>query len=235
MGRQLQFVHVGKCGGSTISSLLSESKVIGRRYNSCFESHVNGVQISQDCDYLICLRNPIQRAFSAFEWRKKLVLGDSDIDQVNRFAGERKVLKKYKSLNALARSLYFSDGRLDHSVSRDFRIIHHLRESISFYISPLLPVLRPDNIFGVICQESLSSDCKRLLGVDASKLFVRRNIEKGSIVDHLDGLAISNLRRYLSDDYQCISALWSLGSIRDSQFVRLMFDADRIKFKEYSV
>ena len=197
MKRQLQFVHIGKCGGSTIFNLLSNSETVKRQYSSFFESHINGVRISSDYDFLICLRNPISRAYSAFEWRKKLVIHDALPDQVNRFSGEKDVLLKYQNFNVMAHALYRNDRTLDQSVARDFSLVHHLRESISFYLTPLLPVLSSANIFGVICQESLASDSKRLLGVDASRMFVRRNTQKKPMDAHLDELAL-HVRRFLS-------------------------------------
>ena len=98
--RQLQFVHIGKCGGSTVEKLLSASSVVSEKYSSFFESHINGVVVDLNCDYLFCLRNPIDRAFSAFEWRKKLVIEEALPEQVRRFPGERRVLRQYQSLGA---------------------------------------------------------------------------------------------------------------------------------------
>ena len=104
MKRRLQFVHIGKCGGSTVEKLLPLSPVLNEKYSSFFESHINGVVIDSNCDYLFCIRNPIDRAFSAFEWCKKLVVDNSVPDQLHRFPGERKVLRKYKSLGTIASS-----------------------------------------------------------------------------------------------------------------------------------
>ena len=73
-------------------------------------------------------------------------------DQVGRFPGEGQVLRKYVSLGSMARALYSSDGRLHQPVARDFDAVYHLRESIAFYCRPLLSVLRPCNILGVVCQ-----------------------------------------------------------------------------------
>ena len=224
MKRQLQFVHIGKCGGSTIYQLLLQSEFVQNNYSSFFESHIDGVSVNNTCDYLICLRNPISRAFSAFEWRRKLVLNDARSDQKDRFPGEKRVLERYSSLKVLAHSLYRENGELDQAVARDFSLIHHLRESISFYLTPLLPVLNSTNILGVICQETLESDARELLRADASKVFVRRNVEKRSISADLDPLAVSNLRRFLSKDYQCISAIWALGALEDQRFLKLMTD-----------
>ena len=220
--RQLQFVHIGKCGGSTVEKLLSISPVISEKYSSFFESHINGVVVDQNCDYLFCLRNPINRAFSAFEWRKKLVIEEALPEQVRRFPGEKRVLRHYQSLGAMARALYHSDGRLNQAVARDFHCVHHLRESISFYCRPLLDVLTPNNIFGVVCQEELASDCGRLLGVDASGLKERSNESKRRIDQDLDAKAVNNLKRFLVEDYQCIATLWSLGALSDQQFWRVM-------------
>ena len=122
----------------------------------------------------------------------------------------------------MARALYRSDGRLNQAVARDFHCVHHLRESISFYCRPLLDVLTPSNIFGVVCQEELASDCGRLLGVDASGLKERSNESKRRIDQDLDEKAVNNLKRFLVDDYQCIATLWSLGALSHQQFWRVM-------------
>ena len=195
---------------------------MAEKYSSFYESHINGVKVTSDCDYLFCIRNPIDRVFSAFEWRKKLVLEDKLPAQVQRFPGERKVLRKYQSLGAMARSLYRSDGRLDQAVARDFNCVHHLRESISFYFGPLLGFLAPDNILGVVCQETLTTDCKQILKVDASGLRERSNASKRSIKQELDAVALNNLKHFLVEDYQAIAALWCLGALSDQQFWRVM-------------
>ena len=218
----MQFVHIGKCGGSTVEKLLPRSLVISEKYSSFFESHINGVVVDSTCDYLFCLRNPIDRAFSAFEWRYKLVVDDALPDQVRRFPGERKVLSTYKSLGTMARSLYWSDGRLNQAVARDFHAVHHLRESISFYCRPLLAVVSPANILGVVCQETLAADCNSILGVDAAEVRERSNSSKRRIDQDLDDVAVNNLKRFLVEDYQCLAALWGLGALSDQQFWRVM-------------
>ena len=221
----MQFVHIGKCGGSTVEKLLRVSPVVSEKYSSFIESHINGVIVDSSCDYLFCVRNPIDRAFSAFEWRKKLVVEDALPDQVGRFPGERKVLIKYKSLGTMARSLYKVDGRLDQAVARDFHAVHHLRESISFYCRPLMAVITPANILGVVCQETLAADCTRILGVDVAELRERSNASKRCVDQDLDDAAVKNLKRFLVEDYQCLAALWSLGALSDQQFWRVMMSS----------
>ena len=166
---------MGKCGGSTIEKLLADSSLIAHKYETIIQSHVHGVTVDSNCDYLICLRNPISRAISAYEWRKKLVVSDPPPNQAARFCGEFNAISLYSSFSELACKLYKNDSSLDQFVSRDFQLIHHLRESISFYLKPLLPILTSSNVYGIICQENLSADCEKLLGVTPNGVAVRKN------------------------------------------------------------
>ena len=200
----LRFIHVGKCGGSTIEKLLHESPLVNRKYKQIIQSHVGGVTIDTNCDYLICLRNPISRAISAFEWRRKLVVSDPVPNQSRRFRGEYDALKSYSSFAELASKLYQTDSFLDELVARDFQLIHHLRESISFYLKPLMPILSTHNVYGVICQESLSIDCERLLGVAPAGIAERKNYSRREFPSTLSNLAAANLKRYLFDDLTLI-------------------------------
>lgn len=218
----LRFIHIGKCGGSTIAKLLAESTLVAQKYDSVLQSHVCGVTVDSNCDYLICLRNPISRAISAFEWRKKLVLSDPAPNQASRFRGESDVLKAYSSFSDLTSKLYQGDASLNELVARDFQLVHHLRESISFYIKPLLPVLTASNVYGVICQENLSADCEKLLGISPNGIAERRNYLRRESPVTLGIQALCNLKRYLHDDYSCLTNLWSKGILSDDQFTSLM-------------
>ena len=222
--KKLQFIHVGKCGGSTIVDLLHKSPVVRKEYSEILISHVCGVRVDPSFDFLICLRNPISRANSAFSWRNKLVVLDALPDQRKRFPGEYDVLTRYGSMDKMGSRLYRDAGsKLDQFVARDFNLIHHLRESISFYLEPLRDVLAKGNVFGVICQESLSEDCEKILGLSSGDLFVRRN-EKKSSTTSLSEACIVNLRKYLRQDYVCIIDLWTKGIISDQKLSQLIFD-----------
>ena len=196
--------------------------LVSARYESVVISHISGVPIDSNCDYLICLRNPISRAISAYEWRKKLVVSDPLPNQATRFRGERDVLKAYATFSDLTSKLYKDDASLNQLVARDFQLVHHLRECISFYLKPLLPVLKYSNIYGVICQENLSADCENLLGVSPNGLAERKNYLRQESPATLGQQAVANLKRFLHDDYACITSLWCKGILRDHQFNSLM-------------
>ena len=85
--------------------------------------------------------------------------------QKDRFKGEYQVLRKYSDFNSISEKLYSGDSdELDRSISFEYRSIAHLREDISCHISGILKKVKPSQVYGVIKQHSLASDCARLLG-----------------------------------------------------------------------
>jgi hypothetical protein len=65
-GTDVLVVHVGKTGGGTIAQMLKEQKII------ITEVHAHAVDEKMIKDHsliLLCLRNPVERMVSAFNWR----------------------------------------------------------------------------------------------------------------------------------------------------------------------
>lgn len=211
MTRKLNVVHIGKCGGGTVALAIKQSTLISERFESIEITHINKVKYSENKSYLIVIRNPIDRAISAFNWRYHLVVETEK--QRDRFKGEWEILKKYSTLNSISEKIYDLDsGLLDRKVSREFKIIHHLRENISFYLSTMLRYLRPGQVYGIIKQHSLATDCRLLLGTNID---IQHDKNHGSTVDplkkELSKLARLNLRRFLHKDFVCILKLYNMG------------------------
>ena len=85
-----------------------------------------------------------------------------------------------------------------------------------------MPVLSTHNVYGVICQESLTLDCERLLGIVPAGIAERKNYARREFPSTLSNLATANLKRYLFDDYCCLLGLWSAGILSDTNFRALM-------------
>jgi len=222
---RLNFIHVGKCGGSTLVRILPKSPVASRQYSELAHTHVRAPSYDPDDHYIISLRNPVGRAISAFNWRYKLVVTEEK--QKSRFNGEWDALAQYGSLNELALALY-RDDRLCEVAAAQFRTIHHLKEDIAYYLAPLLGSIRPEQVFAVLLQETLNQDIREFLGV-ANNLYFRRN-EDGidPSCKRLSVQAFTNLKRFLADDYRCISALQAFGALSDDRAAQLL--ADESKF-----
>ncbi len=206
----LIYIHIGKCGGESLWDAMVRSPVLNEAYSSVLRMHVVKPPVRSRTKYLVVVRNPIDRAISAFNWRYKLVVEDEV--KSSRTSTEYAVLAKYKTLNALAEELY-ADGALDNDGADAFRAIHHLRENISFYLSELLPKVSATQISLVLATEFLDAEIARDLGVDR----VRKEHQNRNSVNkeklYLSDLARKNLRRFLDDDYEAVQMLFDMKGI----------------------
>lgn len=191
---------------------LSESKVVNARYRQLKRYHTRPPKLDPLADYVIAVRDPIERAISAFNWRKKILLGDNR--QLSRFPGELEALQRYGSLSDLSESLYSGTGEsLDTSAAQAYASIHHLREGIRFYLDPLLDGLRSKQVFGVIAAESFQEDCVRTFGsVTLEHLHQNRQGNR-----FLTPLAKKNLRRFLSQEYESLLHLAKIAPTKVNQ------------------
>lgn len=200
----LVFIHIGKCGGASLWNLIRESEVINRQYSNIVRVHVRKPQYNPAAKYIFVVRNPIERAISAFNWRYKLVVEDGI--QKYRFEGEYDTLRKYGSLNKLSQNL-IRNNELVPEVAAEFRTIHHLNQDISFYLTDLLSEIRSDQILCVLTQEFLDADVSEFLHIENNKKIHWNRETTPSEKLHLSDLARKNLRCFLEADYAAIREL----------------------------
>lgn len=204
-------IHVGKCGGSTCREAILRSQIVIDKV-----VHIRQPPIDLYAKYFFIIRNPISRAISAFNWRLHLV--QSDAQQRNRFAGEFDILLHYSNMNALSEALYFDDGTDNSLAQGNFRSIHHLGESISFYLEELLGNITPDQIGGVIRQETLDEDLLRIFNVANSSQRKKHSNKIPPEMLLLSKTSISHLHRFLKKDFECLDLLEKYGKINPSYF-----------------
>ena len=201
--KTLIYIHIGKCGGMTLDTALNNSSIVKSKFSSVFRIHIMKPVIMKHVSYAIVVRNPVQRAISAFNWRYKLVVTDGT--QKNRFDGEYEILKKYKTFNSLCELLY-TDGVLNSVVSDEFKKIHHLKENISFYLKPLLDKISPSQLFAVFATETLNEDIANILNIN-NELYIHQNTKNINYKKFLSKKSYNNLKSYLADDYLYLSKL----------------------------
>ena len=201
----LIFVHVGKCGGLSLRSALEESPVVRRKFRKVKRVHTWKPSFRPAAHYAFAVRNPIDRAVSAFNWRLKLV--NSEVDPRSRFPGEFDALTKYGSLNALAESLYLRE-RPNLEAQQDWMKIHHLRESFRFYLEDIVQLIPRSHIFGVFATEFLSEEIVAKLGVEPVRLNESQATDRESSAKSLSCLARTNLGNFLRADYYWLNKLF---------------------------
>lgn len=203
---ELDYIHIGKCGGETVWQSILESNEVKKRFNNVRRTHINKPIYKKRTQYIFVIRNPIDRALSAFNWRYKLVVEDAL--QKDRFPGEFAILEKYRTLENLAISL-FDGGKIDKRAAKDFRQIHHLREDVNYYMENAAKTLSSDQVFAVLCQRTLDRDIERYLGVtSAGKMHENKKVRGERL--GLSAVAKKNLAKFLEKDFDCIREIHRL-------------------------
>ncbi len=209
-------IHIGKSGGTSLRMALRETPL----GSEIHKVHIKRPPIRPSLSYYIIARGPISRAMSAFNWRYKRVVSDGE--QKDRIPGEYDLLTKYETLNTLALDLYDSAGAPNEATIEAFGQMHHIRESIAFYLDPLLDRVDPRQIIDVLMQENLDNDIERVLGVRIE----RQDKRYGDSVDparkRLEPRAEANLRRFLARDFECLNRLYCWGKIERDVYLRTL-------------
>jgi hypothetical protein len=216
----LYFVHIGKCGGSSLRTAVRRSWQVQKRFRRLRVIHFSKPPYSANARYLFAVRNPVARSLSAFNYRKQKVLEGHP----EKYPGEREALFRYKSFSELAERLAEVGLRGD-TARNDFRLIHHLGdESIDYYLRDLLPRIRANQIWGIITVENFSADVKQVLGIEAPH---HKNYasKKSQAELHLSELATKNLKSYLSADFEQLRTLCRMGEMAP-ETVELLISAD---------
>ena len=196
----LKVIHIGKCGGSTLTSILNKNNLENERI------HMKKPEFHTNDRYVIVIRNPIARFISAFNWRYKLVVLDKT--QENRFAGEKNTLVQYDSVNTLAENI----GEFDVHTT----YIHHIYEDIQFYLHDFLKQCKKENIVGVVTQENLYHDIQQIFNICDANTHINKNDSKNDT--YISTLGYDRLKQYLHKDYACIDRLYAMGCLTQGQY-----------------
>lgn len=216
------FIHIGKCGGSTVRTYLKKNKFkFNKIHTKKFKSYngdnikINEVKFSKDYKYLITIRNPIERFISAFKWwyNRNFIAKDK------RRKNEIKIFNKYKTLENLIINLKENKNLINGNFRSD-NYIGHLKEDINYYLGSILDNCNKNDIIGVICKETLDKDIQNILNIKLEKKAIH---EKNNKIDYNDIDKISDnariiLKDYLKKDYECIDKLYEMELISKEQY-----------------
>lgn len=201
------FMHIGKCGGSTVQKELKQQNI------KFVYRHVQKTSYDSTKKYIIVIRNPISRFISALNWRYKLVCNNGV--QSNRFKGEKELLERYPTLNILAENLYKPDGTLNIDFSNKSYYIHHITEDIHYYLGNILDQGTKESIKAVLVTETLNKDLKQKFNIEVTE-HRKKNSENSD--KYLTELGYFNLKKYLQNDYDCINKIYMMNLISEEQY-----------------
>lgn len=193
----LQFIHIGKCGGVTIRKMLQSQGI--PFYTSHVDPWNTSALLESHFESIIPIRNPIERFCSAFYWRKQKVKGK----QEKRFKGEMEFLEKHKDVNSLIANL--DDLRTTY--------VHHIDESFNWYLDRYIKVVTPQMLKGLVFVNSIKEDLDNIFNKDFPDLWfnkARKNYK-------LTKKEKQKLKNYLAQDYKILDCLFNKVGINNNK------------------
>ena len=193
MKTNLQFIHVGKCGGMTIRNMLKSQSIL------FFAIHVQAPMLDSQFKSIIPIRNPVERFCSAFYWRKK----KTSHNQKLRFNGEKNFLDKHKDINSL----------IDNLEELQTNYVHHIGEVYHWYLANYLKVLTPQLLKGLVFTNSIKEDLGKMYGKEFDDLWDN----KGTSEYELTSKEREKLKEHLALDYKTLEQLFNKVSINNNK------------------
>lgn len=209
-GNRIFFVHIGKTGGITIDHELNKYKLQFQHI------HCEKPPYHPNYRYIISIRDPINQTISAFNWRYAIlvdkVANNSWKSYSYDFIKEKEILKKYKTINAIAELLYDKNGKKNTKVCNELKEIYHVKFGTTYYLKELLQDIKKEQIIAVVTQEHLEEDMKKYFGIEmgASSATTETSVTSSSKHGYdteLSELGRKNLKKFLDSDYKLLSKL----------------------------
>lgn len=237
------FIHVGKCGGTSIRTAMFSKEILkhptGLVSDDEYEMlkhtagpdnitwcHCHKPDLSHALPYYVCLRNPIDRFVSAFNWVYYRVITPTYEPRLHKgYVRRNPTVEEFafydNDVNKMAEQLYDNDGSLN---EKAYSIImgplkddlgnfrgNQISWNINFYLEELLK--SEIKITGVIAFPTLEEDAKHHFGIELG-YFKKNQVGNKTLSE----LGYKNLRRYLDSDFRCIQAIYDQGGMTEKQF-----------------
>ena len=225
--RQLNFVHVGKCAGTSIEIALQDLEIDYVDYH-CFDADVRLKACLEDVRrqfFLITVRDPVGRFVSSFYWDlyEKRMLNDHDGPD----GLWKSIYDTFRTPNELAEAVSSENQDLANLARAAFdKSGLHMHLSLGWYLSAVdVHKLNPSNAH-VIRTEHVDEDFGKFI----RKFRGRRSYgplsrEKGDYKNEIEGYsnylsdqAVRNLREMYREDYLVLGELSKAGLISSQWF-----------------
>jgi len=199
------FIHVPKTGGKTIAAELRHAgynfSEIHVRYRL---RHPKGIKLRSDKNYVLSIRNPLCRWVSAFNY---LYLKNYTAAILGLEEGKTDFFRRWQTPNRLAENLYDELGHIDSK---------HIPTGLKIVIYAYLRGLKNDTkVLGVIMQETLAEDMKRLFNITV-RSHVNTNRDK-KFSKFLSSKAKYNLHEHLAADFKSLEQLEGMKLLTSEQ------------------
>ena len=204
----IHFFHLGRCAGTTIKEFIDKFNEGGHAVSIIPHEHkVVLAKIPERGRYFFSIREPVDRFFSAFNWRQARrtlgpAKGDSHTEQ------ERKAFARFANANELAESLYAEGERGIEAFTAMQEIKHVNRPQYTWFPSveevlsarPPLCIIRLDKMQRDLDYLAAKLQVENRFELTSEKRKRHRNVY--SVPPPLSDKAVDNLRRWYAADIQ---------------------------------
>jgi hypothetical protein len=188
----INFIHIGKCGGVSVRLMLRQNSL---SFKTTHTVRTDLIKVKNQ-EYLISVRNPIDRFCSAFYWRKIKME-----KQGQRYRGEKDFLDSHENINSLIANL--DELR--------YNYIHHASEGFDWYLKDFIKIITPKNIKGILFLNSLQEDFDNIFNTQSIPLW----LNKVSTDYNLSDKERKILREYLEPDYLVLQDLFNIVGLKN--------------------
>jgi hypothetical protein len=206
--KYVHFLHIGRNAGTTIKEFNDAVGAAGQGVAIMAHDHKVGLaDLPEQANYFFSVRDPIERFYSAFYWRRKrrdqAEEGDSYSEQ------ERKAFSRFREANELAETL-FADGTAGLHAITAMQDIKHVKRPQHSWFPTVEEVLDRRPPLCIVRLERMRGDlgflCSRF-GLDIDTVWPEkeaRHRHKNNDSDRpaLSPKAVENLRRWYAADFQ---------------------------------
>ena len=214
-------IHVGKCSGTALCYSLRQQKINYSKIHHAFR--INPPEVSPeifiekypDCQFIFCIRHPIDRIISAFNFKYTRVV-IRKCKRHRRRGGqnslEKEGLEYFKTIQNFAESLYNDDETLNEKAIKFIPYCDHIAFGLHHYLNNF----NETHNIKIIRHENLKEDYKNIFDKDINipdyslqPNFVS-NIDskyKKTSEIQITKKAYNNLKKYLKKDFDIIDRL----------------------------
>ena len=204
----LVFVHVGKCAGSSLKSMLD----LGGR--SIWHVHERQPPVSRAFDYITVIRHPVSRFVSAFRMLKmrgdNLKMPNSEL--------KKRILDCQDAENFCRE--FLSDKTLRDSIQQNPQGAGHLGMGLDFYLGGLVSANDEGWSLRVLTQENFIHDAA--LHFPEHRIPHRLNAGASHWHEHLTEDTGNQMREALWRDFEVIESLNDKGLIRHEAYRKII-------------
>jgi len=207
----VQFLHVGKTGGSAVKAALRPVATAGPYRLDLHGHRFTLAQVKPGEEFFFATRDPVERFVSAFYSRRR---GGAPPSRDPWSAAERQAFARYDTANALAEQI-----DRDADARAAMGAITHIRSHYSAWFgSPDDFIARRDDLLMIMRLDHLNDDFSKLLhklGLEGrAELPVDHRSHRGPAgVDRsLSERALVNLRTWYRDDIEFVDLCNSIAS-----------------------